>query len=107
MYGIFLGGSLSLWNYWDGPITRNQDAQDAVTVDVPVTDSVDAIVSNAIFDQLQDRFSCDRPSSKFWGRFIYGTCSFYHRECYGIKHYRPYRLLPRILATMRPTLRGQ
>ena len=70
MYGIFLGGSLSLWNYWDGPITRNQDAQDAVTVDVPVTDSVDAIVSNAIFNQLQDRFSCERPSSNF-GADIY------------------------------------
>ena len=43
----------------------NQDAQDAVTVDVPVTDSADAIVSNAIFNQLQDSFNWDRPSSSF------------------------------------------
>ena len=41
------------------------------------------------------------------GRYIHGTCSFYHRECHGIKHYRPLRLLPRISATIRPTLRAR
>ena len=48
----------------------NQDAQDAVTVEVPVTDSVDAIVNKAIFNQLKERFNWDRPSSSF-GADIY------------------------------------
>ena len=30
------------------------------------------------------------------GRYIYGACSFYHRECHAIKFYQPFRLLTRI-----------
>ena len=63
-------GSLSYEIDWDGPISRNQDAHYAVTVDVPVTGSVDAIVSSAIFNLLQDRFNWNRPSSSF-GADIY------------------------------------
>ena len=73
-------------------------------MDVPVTDSVDAIMSNAIFNQLQDRFNWDRPSSRF-GADIY--TELHYRECHGIKHYRSFRLLTRISATIRPTLRAR
>ena len=65
------------------------------------------IVSNAIFNQFQDRLICDRPSSSFGADIYNGTCSFYHRKCHGMKYYRPFTSLPRILATIRPTLRAQ
>ena len=50
----------------DGIMPCNQDAQDPD----PFTDSVDAIVSNAIFNQLQGRFICDWPGISF-GADIY------------------------------------
>ena len=70
MYGFFYEEAYLYGIDWDGPIPRNQDAQDAVTVDVPVSDSVDAIVNNAIFNQLKEKFNWDRPSSSF-GADIY------------------------------------